>query len=338
MDKKYADYAVEQTVKLLAIDSPTGFAHRAAEWVKNAFSEMGYDAKITVKGGVLIDLGGRDETDGLLLEAHADTLGGMVAEVKSNGRLRLTALGGMQAAKRRNRKRAGVCPKRPGGGRHAAAGERVGACERRLRFHQPFLRYHRGGAGRGRAKTRRIPAIWGLMVGDIVCFEPRTRVTATGYIKSRFLDDKLSVGILLGLAKYMKDKNVTPRRGGCTHHVTVYEEVGHGGRPPVPAGVTEAISVDMGCVGEGLDLHRAAGIHLRQGFRRPLSATMWWGRSSKLPKPRARITPWTCIPITVPTWRLPSAAAWTFATDSSARGYTPATVTSAAMWTGYGTV
>jgi len=32
----------------------------------------------------------------------------------------------------------------------------------------------------------------------------------------------------------------------------VYEEVGHGGSGSVPEGVTEAISVDMGCVGDGL--------------------------------------------------------------------------------------
>ena len=91
----------------------------------------------------------------------------------------------------------------------------------------------------------------GLEVGDIVCFEPRTRVTASGYIKSRFLDDKLSVGILLGLAKYWSDtKTVLNRR--VYAHITVYEEVGHGGAASVPQGVTEAISVDMGCVGEGL--------------------------------------------------------------------------------------
>ena len=35
-------------------------------------------------------------------------------------------------------------------------------------------------------------------------------------------------------------------------YVTVYEEVGHGGSASIPAGVTEAISVDMGCVGDGL--------------------------------------------------------------------------------------
>ena len=91
----------------------------------------------------------------------------------------------------------------------------------------------------------------GISVGDIVCFEPRARVTRSGYIKSRFLDDKLSVAILLGYAKYLKEQSVVPARRLWVH-VTVYEEVGHGGCASVPAGVTEAISVDMGCVGEDL--------------------------------------------------------------------------------------
>ena len=91
----------------------------------------------------------------------------------------------------------------------------------------------------------------GIEVGDIVCFETRARRTASGYLKSRFLDDKLSVGILLGFAKYLADNKIAPKRKTWVH-VTVYEEVGHGGSGSVPEGVTEAISVDMGCVGNGL--------------------------------------------------------------------------------------
>ena len=91
----------------------------------------------------------------------------------------------------------------------------------------------------------------GVEVGDIVCFEPRTRITSSGYIKSRFLDDKLSVGVLLGLAKYLHDTGKMPARRVYAH-ITVYEEVGHGGAGSVPSGVSEAISVDMGCVGDGL--------------------------------------------------------------------------------------
>ena len=80
---------------------------------------------------------------------------------------------------------------------------------------------------------------------------PRTVVTESGYIKSRFLDDKLSVGILLGYAKYLKDNQVkTARR--IYQHITVFEEVGHGGSASIPADVSEILSVDMGCVGDGL--------------------------------------------------------------------------------------
>ena len=95
MERTYAEYAARQAMELLAVDSPTGFTARAADWVQRAFEELGYTARRTAKGGVLVDLGGRGE--GLLLEAHADTLGGMVAEVKNSGRLRLTPLGGMRA-------------------------------------------------------------------------------------------------------------------------------------------------------------------------------------------------------------------------------------------------
>ena len=96
INKTYADIAWAQTEALLKIDSPSGYTDRAAAWVRDAFASLGFDAKITTKGGVLIDLGGEKAEDALLLEAHADTLGAMVAEIKGNGRLRLTALGGMR--------------------------------------------------------------------------------------------------------------------------------------------------------------------------------------------------------------------------------------------------
>ena len=70
INEKYADYAWEQTAALLAIDSPSGFTRRAAEWVKDAFEALGFPAKITTKGGVLADLGGENADDGLFLEAH----------------------------------------------------------------------------------------------------------------------------------------------------------------------------------------------------------------------------------------------------------------------------
>ena len=97
IERHYADYAWEQTASLLAIDSPSGFTDRAARWVRDTFANMGFSASFTNKGGVLVDLGGRDAADALFLEAHTDTLGGMVCRIKSSGRLQLTKIGGMRA-------------------------------------------------------------------------------------------------------------------------------------------------------------------------------------------------------------------------------------------------
>ena len=250
IEQIYADYAWEQAAELLAIDSPSGFTHNAALWVKDAFEKLGFPAQITVKGGVIIDLGGENTEDGLLLEAHADTLGAMVAQIKGNGRLKLTSLGGM----------------RPENGEteNVRVYTRSGAviegtcqlCNASIHVNGSYGDTKRSWDTmeivldedvNSAADTRAL----GIEVGDIVCFDPRTRRTASGYLKSRFLDDKLSVGILLGFAKYLADNKITlPRRTWV--HVTVYEEVGHGGSASVPAGITEAISVDMGCVGDGL--------------------------------------------------------------------------------------
>ena len=250
IDKIYADYSWEQAAALLAIDSPSGYTAKAAAWVKEAFEKLGFSAEITVKGGVIIDLGGENEKDGLLLEAHGDTLGAMVAQVKGDGRLKLTALGGMRPENaetenvrvytRSGKVIEGTC-------QLCNASIHVNGGYADAKRSWDTMEIVLDEAVNSAADTRAL----GIEVGDIVCFDPRTRRTESGYLKSRFLDDKLSVGILLGFAKYLRDNAVTPKRRTWVH-VTVYEEVGHGGSASVPAGITEAISVDMGCVGDGL--------------------------------------------------------------------------------------
>ena len=250
IEQMYAEYAWEKTATLLAIDSPTGYTAKAAAWVKEAFEKLGFSASITEKGGVLVDLGGENEKDALLLEAHTDTLGGMVCQIKGNGRLKLTSLGGMNAIN--------------------AETENVWVYTRNGKVYDGTLQlcnasiHVNGDYNSAKRDWNAMEVVLdedvncaddvkklGIEVGDIVCFEPRTRRTGGGYLKSRFLDDKLSVGILLGFAKYLSDTATVPQRK-IYIHVTVYEEVGHGGSASVPAGVTEAISVDMGCVGDGL--------------------------------------------------------------------------------------
>lgn len=251
MEKIYADYAWEQAVSLLAIDSPSGYTAKAAQWVKDAFTTLGFEAKITTKGGVLADLGGADGENAIMLAAHADTLGGMVSQIKGNGRLKLSPLGGMSACN--------------GEAENVKVYTRDGKfitgtlqlCNASIHVNGDYSSAKRSfdttevvldEEVNSAADTVKL----GIQVGDIVCFDPRTRRTRSGYLKSRFLDDKLSVGILLGFAKFVADKKITLSRRTYVH-VTVYEEVGHGGSGSVPTGVTEAISVDMGCVGDGLN-------------------------------------------------------------------------------------
>ncbi len=249
IEQSYADYAWQQTESLLSIDSPSGYTYTAAQWVKAAFDNLGLFATITNKGGVLVDLGGSG--NGLLLAAHVDTLGAMVCQIKGDGRLKLTPLGGMNA--------------------NNAETENVRIHTREGKIYEGTAQLSNASVhvnGDYNSAKRSFDTIevvldedvssaddvkkLGIQVGDIVCFDPRTRRTESGYLKSRFLDDKLSVGILLAFAKYLRDNSITLSRQVWVH-ITVYEEVGHGGSGSVPVGVTEAISVDMGCVGNGLD-------------------------------------------------------------------------------------
>ena len=250
MSKDYVDYMVEETRKILAIDSPSGYTREVADYVMEEYKKLGYEPQLTVKGGILVAIGGRDKENAVQLEAHIDTLGAMVAEIKSNGRLRVTAVGGMNA----NNAEAENCK---------VITRFNGSYEGTLQLINASIHVNDEYDGIKRSydsvevildenvKTKEDTEKLGIMTGDFVCFDPRTTVTKSGYIKSRFLDDKLSVGILLGYAKYLKEEHVTPERM-IYQHITVFEEVGHGGAASIPEGVTEVISVDMGCVGEGL--------------------------------------------------------------------------------------
>ena len=249
--KKYVEYMVEETKKILAIDSPSGYTADVADYVMKEYQKLGYEPKLTTKGGVLVALGGKDKKNAVMLEAHIDTLGAMVAQIKSDGRLRVTPVGGRNA----NNAETENCRI------HTRFGEKV--YEGTLQLANASI--HVNGDYNDKKRTfdeteivldekvhsREDVEALGIMTGDIVCFDPRTTITESGYIKSRFLDDKLSVGILLGYARYLKEENVTPERM-IYQHITVFEEVGHGGAASIPEGVTEVISVDMGCVGDGL--------------------------------------------------------------------------------------
>lgn len=242
------EYILEQLKKLTSIDSPSGFTSEVTRYTMEQFQSLGFQPYLTNKGCVVCDLGG--EGNPLILSAHIDTLGGMVAEVKKNGRLRISNIGGLNA----NNCETENCRI------HTRSG-----CvfEGTLQMNDPSLHVNKKFSEQSRTfedmeivvdedvKSKEDTEALGIRVGDFVCFEPRTVITKSGYIKSRFLDDKLSVAILLGLAKRISEKKISLKRKVYAF-ITVYEEVGHGACGALPVDATEIISVDMGCVGEGL--------------------------------------------------------------------------------------
>lgn len=251
MKKEYAKFATDKAIEALGIDSPTGYTKEAVAWTKKQFEALGFKSKPTVKGGIIVDLGGKDAKNALYIQVHIDTLGAMVSEIKENGRLKVSRLGGLQASNCetehvRVRTRSGKVVDGTFQIENASAhvNGKLGETVRTFDNMEVVLDED----VTSKEDTKKL----GIDVGDFVCFEPRACVTKSGYIKSRFLDDKLSVGIMLGFAKYLKDTKATLKRRVYVH-ISVYEEVGHGGAASVPEGVTDSLSIDMGCVGEGLN-------------------------------------------------------------------------------------
>jgi putative aminopeptidase FrvX len=245
----YRKYSIDQIVQLCRIPSPSGFTARVCEHLAGEIKALGFTPEFTNKGSVLCCLGG--EGNGLVLAAHADTLGAMVRSVKSNGRLRFTKIGGYPENNIEN-ENVTVCTR---DGREYSG---------TVHLNSPAAHVNKDLASDKRddstmeivldeiVKSRQDTLDLGISAGDFVFLDSRTVLTPTGFIKSRHLDDKASAGILLGLAKMVKDGALKLNRK-VTILFTTYEEVGHGASSGIPEGTREMISVDMGAVGDDLE-------------------------------------------------------------------------------------
>lgn len=243
--KHYIDFIAEQLKTLTAIPSPSGYTKNTTDYLMKLLQDMGYEPKLSRKGNVFVTLGGEGEP--LVLAAHVDTLGAMVRSIKDNGRLRPTTLGGhvwstadgenCTIHTRDGKVYTGVVLNTEPSAH--VADKKVETLEENMEIllDEPV-------------STKAETLALGIQTGDIIAMDPRTVITERGYIKSRFLDDKLSASILLGIAKIVKDESLSFHRK-VSLLFTVYEEVGHGGSF-VPEDTTEMISVDMGCVGADL--------------------------------------------------------------------------------------
>lgn len=244
---------VEKTIELIqelvSIPSPTGFAFNAINYIEDKLKKLQVTYFKNNKGGIVATLEGKNNDVSRMLTAHVDTLGAMVKDIKSSGRLTIDLIGGF----RYNSIEGEYCTV------HTASGKTYTGT---ILMHQTSVHVYKDAGSAERNQTNmeiRLDEVTisatqtrelGIEVGDFVSFDPRVQVTPSGFIKSRHLDDKASVAILLNLIETIKENNIELPH---TIHILFSnnEEIGYGGNSNIPETVVEYLAVDMGAIGDG---------------------------------------------------------------------------------------
>lgn len=240
---------IDYILKLTSIPSPTGFTKAIMSYVEEEVQSFGYDTLTTNKGGILVKVGGKNTEKARMITAHLDTLGAMVKEIKSDGRLKIDRVGGypFNAIEGEN------CQI------HTSHGEVFTGT---ILMHQTSSHVYKdaGTAERNqdnievridaRVESKEETEELGIRVGDFISFDPRSFYTDTGFIKSRHLDDKASGGILLYSLKRLREEKI--ELDNTTYfYFSNNEEIGYGANSNIPPEVQEYLAVDMGALGDG---------------------------------------------------------------------------------------
>lgn len=237
---------ISQTLRnLIEINSPTGYHGEVMEYIRKELDNLGISYEVTVKGAILATLRGENK-EGRLFSAHVDTLGAMVKCIKGKGSLEFTLIGGYMF----NTLESENCLIRTSSNRLISG---------TVQTTKPSVHIDGGNARTLERNQENMEIIidekvnsvddvkdLGIRVGDFVFIDPKLKILDNGFIKSRYLDDKASVSILLEAMKSLKDK---PLKQTVHFFISNYEEVGHGAKAALPADLVEFIAVDMGAPG-----------------------------------------------------------------------------------------
>lgn len=234
---------------LIETPSPSGYTADVMAVIEEEFKRMGLTYKKTNKGAIIATIEGADTSRHRLLTAHTDTLGAMVKEVKSNGRLKLTNVGGFNW----HAVEGEYCII------HTANGQKIRGT---ILMHQTSVHVYKDAGSAERSADNievRIDEkvfnekdirMLGIEVGDFVSFNPRFEVTESGFVKSRHLDDKVSTTLLVELMRTITENKIELPH--TTHfYISNNEEIGYGGNSNIPEETVEYIAVDMGAIGDG---------------------------------------------------------------------------------------
>ncbi|MDR5588306.1 M42 family metallopeptidase [Clostridium aquiflavi] len=244
------EYILKTAKEILEFNSPTGFCFDIIKKIEEIAKGFGYEFETTRKGCGIITVKGESNNEVIGLSAHVDTLGAMVRSITSDGKLKFTLLGGP------------IVPTLDG--EYCIIRTREGKLYNGTFLStSPAAHVFEDSSSKTREPKNmeiRIDAVvkskedvekLGICAGDFVFIDPKTTITESGFIKSRFIDDKGSVSCLMGLLELFNREKITPKFT-TKIFISVYEEVGHGSSY-IPKDITEMIAVDMGCIGDDLN-------------------------------------------------------------------------------------
>ena len=243
------EYIVKTLETLVNIPSPSGYTKEIMEYVEKEAESFGYSCEYSQKGGLIISVPGKTK-ETLGLSAHVDTLGAMVRSIASEGGLRFTLVGGytmhsVEGAYCKVHTRKGqtydgtILIKSPSVHSYDDA-RTIERTDRNMlvRIDEPV-------------KSKDDVLALGIEHGDYISFDAKFQYLSNGFIKSRHLDDKASVAILMGMLKEMSEEKFIPKKN-LKLLISNYEEVGFGASW-LPEEITEMLAVDMGAIGDDLN-------------------------------------------------------------------------------------
>ncbi len=244
------EYILKTAQEILEFNSPTGFCFDIMKKIEEIAKGFGYKFETTRKGCGIITVKGESDEEVIGLSAHVDTLGAMVRSITSDGKLKFTLLGGP------------IVPTLDG--EYCIIRNREGKLySGTFLSTSPAAHVFEDSSSKTRepknmeiridevVKSKEDVEKLGICAGDFVFIDPKTTITESGFIKSRFIDDKGSVSCLMGLLELFNREKITPKFT-TKIFISVYEEVGHGSSY-IPKDITEMIAVDMGCIGDDLN-------------------------------------------------------------------------------------
>lgn len=244
------EYILNFMEKLLNTPSPTGDTVKAIDLVKKEFDNMGIDTYKTIKGALVATIKGKDNDYQKTLSGHVDTLGGMVKEIKSNGRIKFTKIGGYAFNSVEgeyitintidNKQYTGTILIKTASTH--VYGEKTGSTER----NEENMEIRLDEVVKNEEDVKKL----GINVGDFIYFDPRVKITDSGFVKSRHLDDKAGIAAILGTCKYLINNKISIPHT-VNFFISNYEEVGHGAAGSVPENTKEFVAVDMAALGDG---------------------------------------------------------------------------------------